>query len=75
MPKYKVVHTETHSKDSIDYEIRVVQREGGLWGEWTCGKCGQSGASSKQESEQKWAVWSAVTNLGMHHGTQHGRQK
>lgn len=72
MTQSKLVHTETYTRDGIDYEIRVVMQEGGLWGKWTCGKCGQSGQSSAKEKEQKWAVWSAITNLAGHHGTQHG---
>ena len=75
MPKSNVVRTEAHTKDGINYEIRVIQAEGGLWGEWTCGKCGQSGASSVKDSSTKMAVWSAQTNLGGHHGMTHGATK
>lgn len=72
MPSSKLVHSETYTRGGINYEIRVIQTEGGLWGEWTCGKCGQSGASSVKDSSEKMAVWSAKTNLGGHHATKHG---
>lgn len=65
------VHSETYTRDGIDYEIRVIQTEGSLWGEWTCGKCGGSGASSAADKSIEYAVWSAQTNLQLHHGTQH----
>lgn len=65
------VHRETHTIDGIDYDVRVVQAEGSLWGEWTCGYCGQRGKSSQQCRSLEDAVMSAKMNLGTQHGMDH----
>lgn len=71
MSASKLVHTETYNRDGIDYQIRVVQQEGGLWGEWTCSKCGQSGGSSAKDPSVEIAVISGKVNLGLHHAMVH----
>lgn len=74
-PPEKPEHTETYTRDGIDYEINVSRVAGGYAGRWVCKACppgGGQGESSKADPSIEQAVIAAKLSTGIHHTTKHG---